>query len=308
MPINFVFMFLMYTEMATITLLLLLYYRVVCRGPEEPKRSNVVNFLIGLAAFLVRQISIVWVNYIVLIQIIQSERQIKSMPKLIKHCFNNLGRIVSQYKWLVLSDFLFVGYIILNGGSVVLGDKNGHKAVLHLTQILYLLLALVICPWGPTLRDHLQALKDVAGKLRSPMYILAFVILFSANLFIVFKFSYTHIYAEFGYQHYVHTFHEKVIKTSWRFALVPVYTYLMFHVYHLLKRKSTFADFGQHQVFIFAIYICSAATLIPAGLVEPRYFIISWVMLSLEWQLHNTDVDVSYKKREDDTPSSATGG
>ena len=85
MPINFVFMFLMYTEMATITFLLLLYYRVVCRGPEEPKRSNVVNFLIGLAAFLVRQISIVWVNYIVLIQIIQSERQIKSMPKLIKH-------------------------------------------------------------------------------------------------------------------------------------------------------------------------------------------------------------------------------
>jgi hypothetical protein len=86
MPFNFVFMFLMYTEMATITPLLLLYYRIVCRGPEEPKRSNFVNFLIGLAAFLVRQTSIIWINYIVLIQIIQSERQIKTVPKLIKHC------------------------------------------------------------------------------------------------------------------------------------------------------------------------------------------------------------------------------
>jgi hypothetical protein len=76
-----------------------------------------------------------------------------------------LEKIVVQYKWLVLSDVLFVGYIILNGGSVVLGDKNAHKAVLHLTQVLYLLLALVICPWGPTLRDHIHALKDVVAKL-----------------------------------------------------------------------------------------------------------------------------------------------
>ena len=53
MPFNFVFMFLMYTEMATITSLLLLYYRVVCRSLEQPKRSNLVNFIIGLAAFFV---------------------------------------------------------------------------------------------------------------------------------------------------------------------------------------------------------------------------------------------------------------
>lgn len=165
MPFNFVFMFLMYTEMATITPLLLLYYRIVCRGPEEPKRSNFVNFLIGLASFLVRQTSIIWINYIVLIQIIQSERQIKTVPKLIKHCLLNLEKIVVNYKWLVVSDVLFVGYIILNGGSVVLGDKNAHKAVLHLTQVFYLLLALIICPWGPTLRDHFHALKDVAAKL-----------------------------------------------------------------------------------------------------------------------------------------------
>ena len=79
-------MFLMYTEMATITPLLLLYYRVVCQNPDQPKRSNIVNFLIGLGAFLVRQTSIIWVNYIVLIQIIQSERQIKTVPKLISYC------------------------------------------------------------------------------------------------------------------------------------------------------------------------------------------------------------------------------
>ena len=208
-----------------------------------------------------------------------------------------------KYKWLVLSDVLFVGYIILNGGSVVLGDKNAHKPVFHLAQIMYLLLALVICPWGPTLRDHYHAVKAVGAKLRSPKYMLIFGMLFLANLIIVNKFSYTHIYAELSKQHYVHNFHEEVIKTGWRFALVPVYTYLMFHLYQLLKKKSTFADFGQHQVFIFAIFVCAAATLIPAGLVEVRYFIITWVMLSLEWQLHNTDVEVSYKKREDATPS-----
>jgi hypothetical protein len=56
-------------------------------------------------------------------------------------------------------------------------------------------------------------------------------------------------------------------------------------------------------VFIFAIYICSAATLIPAGMVEVRYFIISWLMLSLEWQFHSSVDEVAFKKSEDATPS-----
>ena len=56
-------------------------------------------------------------------------------------------------------------------------------------------------------------------------------------------------------------------------------------------------------MFIFAIYICSAATLIPAHMVEVRYFIISWLMLSLEWQFHITVDEVSFKKKEDATPS-----
>ena len=71
-----------------------------------------------------------------------------------------------KYKWLVLSDVLFVGYIILNDGSVTLGDKNSHKPVLHLAQMKYMLLVLVICPWGPTFRDHFHALKEVAAKLK----------------------------------------------------------------------------------------------------------------------------------------------
>ena len=131
---------------------------------------------------------------------------------------------------------------------------------------------------------------------------LIFGILFSANLMIVHKFSYTHIYSEYGKNHYMHTFHEEVIKTSWKYAFVPVYTYLLFHVYHLLKQKSNFAENGQHQVFIFAIYLCSAAVLIPARMVEVRYFIISWLMLSLEWQNHSTVDQVSFKKSEDTTP------
>ena len=59
--------------------------------------------------------------------------------------------------------------------------------------------------------------------------------LFSANLIIVNKFSYSHVYNETGKEHYVHTFNKEIINTGWKFALVPVYTYLMFHVYQLLK-------------------------------------------------------------------------
>jgi len=77
-----------------------------------------------------------------------------------------LKHIVLKYKWLVLSDVLFVVYISLNDGSVALGDKNSHKPVLHLAQMMYMLLTLVICPWGPTFRDHFHAVKQVAAKLQ----------------------------------------------------------------------------------------------------------------------------------------------
>jgi hypothetical protein len=77
-----------------------------------------------------------------------------------------LKHIVLKYKWLVLSDVLFVVYISLNDGSVALGDKNSHKPVLHVAQMMYMLLTLVICPWGPTFRDHFHALKQVAAKLQ----------------------------------------------------------------------------------------------------------------------------------------------
>ena len=204
----------------------------------------------------------------------------------------NLETIVVKYLWLVILDVMFVAYIIINEGSIVLGDRNNHKPVIHLMQVLYFLLFLTFFCWGPTVSDHLSATKAVLKRMRQTRQLLIFGALFGANLFIVNKFSLTHRFQSFDNRHYAHYFHEYVISTAWKYAFVPVYTYLMFHIYELLKAQSTFAASGQHQLLIFAIMIGASATLIPAHLFEPRYFIIAWTMMALEW---------SMKKIEDPT-------
>ena len=124
----------------------------------------------------------------------------------------------------MILDVLFILFFVINGFSIVLGDKTTHKAVLHVSQVQYLVLTLTIFPWGPTFRDHLCALRSV---LKRP---LPFLPLLTLSAAVTHWFSLTHHYAEKDKRHYAHHFHERVIKTGWKYALVPVYAYMARHV------------------------------------------------------------------------------
>ncbi len=110
------------------------------------------------------------------------------------HVLKNLEKIVVKYLWLVILDILFVVYIIVNEGSIVLGDRNNHKPVIHVMQVLYLLLFLTVFSWGPNVFDHIRTFKSVIKRLTSLNQLLIFGALFGLNLFIVNKFSLTHYF------------------------------------------------------------------------------------------------------------------
>ncbi len=70
MPLNFTFMFLFYTETASLTSVLLLYYRVVTK---QGSGSGIVNLGIGLASLLMRQTNIIWINFIVVLSLLKQD-------------------------------------------------------------------------------------------------------------------------------------------------------------------------------------------------------------------------------------------
>ena len=65
MPLNFTLMFLFYTESASLTSILMLYYGVTCA-----KAPGIVNLLFGIISLVMRQTNIIWANYTVVVILI----------------------------------------------------------------------------------------------------------------------------------------------------------------------------------------------------------------------------------------------
>ena len=72
MPLNFTLMFLFYTETASLTSILMLYYGITCA-----KVPGIINLLFGIISLGMRQTNIIWANYHVLV-ILMSEKSSKS--------------------------------------------------------------------------------------------------------------------------------------------------------------------------------------------------------------------------------------
>lgn len=65
MPLNFTLMFLYYTETASLTSILMLYYSVTCA-----KAPGIINLLFGIISLVMRQTNIIWANYTVVVILI----------------------------------------------------------------------------------------------------------------------------------------------------------------------------------------------------------------------------------------------
>ena len=72
MPLNFTLMFLFYTETASLTSILMLYYGVTCA-----KVPGIINLIFGIISLAMRQTNIIWANYTVFVILI-SETSSKS--------------------------------------------------------------------------------------------------------------------------------------------------------------------------------------------------------------------------------------
>ncbi|KAF2846343.1 glycosyltransferase family 59 protein [Plenodomus tracheiphilus IPT5] len=229
-------------------------------------------------------------------------------------------RIASPYIALLI---MFAGFVIWNG-SVVLGDKSAHTATVHIPQMLYiwpyiaffsfpLLVGPLLRPVVPFLPKKLQTIVNDglnASTISTMPTFLVSVVFSTFGLIAVHFNTIIHPYTLADNRHYVfYVFriirHHPAIK----YLAVPVYFVCAWLVLQALASQASGkegteskrdhgptndkADHRQPRVSFITIWLATTAlSVVTAPLVEPRYFIIPWII----WRLHVPCVPASLSR------------
>ncbi|KAK9290120.1 hypothetical protein L1049_008284 [Liquidambar formosana] len=193
-------------------------------------------------------------------------------------------------KWELLVSFspffvvlvAFIAFIRWNG-SVVLGAKEAHAVSPHFAQILYfsLVSALAMAPLHFTLGKAADLLWSF-WKNRPLSFFQVFMALIGGFLSVHF-FSIAHPYLLADNRHYPFYLWRKVIKAHWlmKYLLVPLYVYSWLSIFSILGKV-------QRKIWVLVYFLASAAVLVPAPLIEFRYYTIPFYLLMLHSHIYDT--------------------
>lgn len=193
-----------------------------------------------------------------------------------KHC------LASRFKnrWIVcwimwLSSELFdlkkkLIKIFFISTGIVLGDRDAHKAVLHTGQLNYYLafVTLFACP-------HLLYEIFISFNRIDAKFILKFLF---AILVLSCLTNYAHPYLLADNRHYTFYAWRRIFNSNYSFVFLPIYALTLL----LMYQKLNHLDRWSRNIFIVFHFLSTLITIIPAHLIEFRYFIIPYII----WRLH----------------------
>ena len=259
-PINFFYNFLYYTDALSIFSLILFFYFNLYAN-----KNYILRFLSGLLCISIRQNNIIWVNFFSLKDVLNLIGNLFEGYGGIKILFNNIYSTLVENLDIFIIDVLFIGFLIKNDFSVVLGDKSHHSMVIHLAQINHLLIfGLIFFPMF-----NYKVLRNPSKILNTKKKVLRFFLIFCILSCIIFqlnKFSYVHDFILSDNRHYIFYYFRKIyLKDNVRYSLLVylsfTYSVIITDNFKLLK------DYR-----IISLIICSFLSLVPSKLVELRYF------------------------------------
>ncbi|KAI5429911.1 variant 5, glucosyltransferase [Lathyrus oleraceus] len=180
---------------------------------------------------------------------------------------------------MVLIAFLLFVYW---NGSIVLGAKEAHAVSPHFAQILYFGLVSVLAqaPMHFTF-THAVDMFQSFWRSRPLSYIQMFLALI-AGILSVHIFSVAHPYLLADNRHYPFYLWRKIIMAHWsiRYLLVPVYMYSWLSIIHMLGKVRS-------KLWILAFFLATSAVLVPAPLIEFRYYTIPFYFLVLHCNIRD---------------------
>ncbi|XXG75185.1 hypothetical protein AAC387_Pa07g3751 [Persea americana] len=190
-------------------------------------------------------------------------------------------------KWEFLMSFTpyilvlvaFIAFVIWNG-SVVLGAKEAHAVSPHFAQIMYfgLVSAAAMAPMHFSF-GQISVLCQLFWKNKLLNLFLGLIAL-TVGLIAVHFFSVAHPYLLADNRHYPFYMWRKVITAHWsmKYLLVPLYVYSWFSIFSILGKF-------RKKIWVLIYFLACAAVLIPAPLIEFRYYTIPFYFMILHSQI-----------------------
>ncbi|KOX74903.1 Putative Dol-P-Glc:Glc(2)Man(9)GlcNAc(2)-PP-Dol alpha-1,2-glucosyltransferase [Melipona quadrifasciata] len=294
-PPLFFWHFLYYTDVASVNAVLLMLLLHSC------KQFKTAAF-VGLLSVLIRQTNIIWVAFIT-----------------VEHLFDLLDHKISKsisyqqytstiylkllwekvirktcHKWELFMRFIiqlftqlfpyvivcltFVMFVIWNKGIVV-GDKRAHIPTIHIPQLLYFSTFLFCFLWPYMIIYWKDYFKFINKR-----WVFASCVLILLTVIVYFN-TLVHPYMLADNRHYIFYFWNKLMGRykQFKYLLVPVYSFTLYTMFHGFKHLR----FATQVNYTFMI----SMVLIPQLLIEPRYFIIPYILYRLsikkpkKWQI-----------------------
>ncbi|XP_062227417.1 dol-P-Glc:Glc(2)Man(9)GlcNAc(2)-PP-Dol alpha-1,2-glucosyltransferase-like [Phragmites australis] len=156
------------------------------------------------------------------------------------------------------------------------GAKEAHVVSPHFAQFLYfgLVSAAALLPWHFTLSQVLDLFRWFRKKKTCSS--LAVLMALGLSFIAVHFFSVTHLYLLADNRHYTFYIWRKFIQVNWmmKYILVPLYVFSWFSIINVIGKSQT-------RVWVLSFVLSVALVLVPAPLVEFRYYTIPFIILVL---------------------------
>lgn len=289
-PLLFSFSYLYYTDVGSTLFVLIAYLSY--------KRENInLSALFSLISVLYRQTNIIWAFWIACQYVIDrfdryqnvqkdKEKETQQLMALLRFLYLNFVRIAKELRWFILLGLSFIIFVFINGGIVV-GDRSNHQVILHVTQIFYFAsFCSVMLPF-----HFLSYLKSLFTKKDALWRTLLIVIITSPFVaYLSYRFSYIHKFILSDNRHFVFYIWRRLFKVHVSpsiplrlFALYsPFFTLSILFIIHLLRESR------QTKLWIITYFVCTCLNLIPLPLIEFRYFLIPYIILSISEKHQST--------------------
>ncbi|TCD62042.1 glucosyltransferase [Steccherinum ochraceum] len=290
-PVAWFFGFLYYTEVPSLVF-------VVMTVVAATQDQHWLAALLGAISCTFRQTNIVWVLYAYATSQLMKLRfrrasQDKPLPKLhdppalqaqpmdLVRSFASAPRVIPS----LLPPFIpyatvlvgFAAFVVWNGG-IVLGDKSNHIPSFHIPQLYYFVGFSSVLGW-PALITGRGGLPSLIGAVWARMFgnkrnMLATGLVSIVMAATIHQFTIHHPFLLSDNRHY--TFY------VWRrvFLLHPIVPYLLIPGY-IACAWAWYVRIGQDQTLLqnLLLPVFVLPTLLPTPLLEPRYFLIPYVLL-----------------------------
>ncbi|XP_011505001.1 PREDICTED: putative Dol-P-Glc:Glc(2)Man(9)GlcNAc(2)-PP-Dol alpha-1,2-glucosyltransferase [Ceratosolen solmsi marchali] len=282
-PPLFFWFFLYYTDIFSLNLILIM---LLFHLYDKHKTAA----FLGILSICVRQTNVAWVAFLGIDKCLTIIDQITNKPRFtdtlnVLPCLRTLYKIFKAEKKRGTLHFLkflqstckdifpytlaltsFIIFIIYNKGIVV-GDRTAHVPTFHLTQIFYFSLFVLCFSWPYLLPYLAKFVKQVIYKNLISISLLSFflVLIIHCNTLV-------HPYILADNRHYSFYVWKNLMSrfAIFKYTLVPVYAFAMYAIFKSLNHL---------RLLSFVAYIlCTCIVLVPQLLLEPRYFIIPYIL------------------------------